>query len=294
MVGRSTAKNAKFVRRKEQTNLLHSPAKIKIKGDRKMRRKVLQTIKLASLIILAALMITGCDKGEQAPAETLTMGLDDTFAPMGFRDEKGDLIGFDVDLANEVAKRIGITMKFQPIDWTMKETELNAGNIDFIWNGYTITPARQEMVAFSKPYLENSQIIVTLSDSEINTKADLSGRNVAVQAESSALDAINAEPEVASTFGKLVEFSTNNEAFSDLEARRSDALVVDEVLARFYMKQNGPENYKVLEEDFGDEEYGVGVRKSDTELLEKLNKALDEMKKDGTYDKIYTKWFSEN
>ena len=259
-----------------------------------MRRKVLQTIKLASLLILAALMITGCDKGEQAPAETLTMGLDDTFAPMGFRDEKGDLIGFDVDLANEVAKRIGITMKFQPIDWTMKETELNAGNIDFIWNGYTITPARQEMVAFSKPYLENSQIIVTLSDSEINTKADLSGRNVAVQAESSALDAINAEPEVASTFGKLVEFSTNNEAFSDLEARRSDALVVDEVLARFYMKQNGPENYKVLEEDFGDEEYGVGVRKSDTELLEKLDKALDEMKKDGTYDNIYTKWFSEN
>jgi polar amino acid transport system substrate-binding protein len=259
-----------------------------------MKKNVFQTIKLAVLFILMALMIAGCSDGEQAPTETLTMGLDDTFAPMGFRDEKGNLIGFDVELAEEVAKRIGVTMKFQPIDWSMKETELNAGNIDFIWNGYTITPARQEMVAFSKPYLENSQIIVTLIDSEINTKADLSGKNVAVQAESSALDAINTDPEVAASFGKLVEFSTNNEAFSDLEAGRSDALVVDEVLARFYMKQNGQENYKVLEENFGDEEYGVGVRKSDTELLEKLDKALDEMKKDGTYDKIYTKWFSEN
>jgi len=259
-----------------------------------MRKKVFKAIKLSALLILAVLIIGGCAKEEQAPTETLTMGLDDTFAPMGFRDEKGNLIGFDVELAEEVAKRLGIAIKFQPIDWTMKETELNAGNIDFIWNGYSITPARQEMVAFSKPYLENSQIIVTMSDSEITTKADLSGKNITVQAESSALDAINAEPQVAATFGKLVEFSTNNEAFSDLESGRSDALVVDEVLARFYMKQNNQENYKVLEENFGDEEYGVGVRKTDTELLEKLDKALDEMKKDGTYDKIYTKWFSEN
>jgi len=176
----------------------------------------------------------------------------------------------------------------------MKETELNAGNIDLIWNGYTITPARQEMVNFTKPYLENSQIIVTLADSDINTKADLAGRNVAVQAESSALDAINAEPEVAASFGDLAEFATNNEAFIDLEAGRSEALVVDEVLARYYMKQKGEEKYKVLEEDFGDEEYGVGVRKEDTELLEKLNKVFDEMIEDGTYDEIYSKWFSEN
>jgi polar amino acid transport system substrate-binding protein len=108
------------------------------------------------------------------------------------------------------------------------------------------------------------------------------------------LDAINAEPDTASSFGDLAEFSTNNEAFSDLEAGRSDALVVDEVLARFYMRQNGQENYKVLEEDFGDEEYGVGVRKGDTELLKKIDTAFDEMRNDGTYDEIYSKWFSEN
>jgi len=213
---------------------------------------------------------------------------------MGFRDEKGELVGFDVDLANEVAERIGVTIKFQPIDWSMKETELNAGNIDLIWNGYTITAERQEKVAFTKPYLENSQIIVTLADSDINTKVDLAGKNVAVQAESSALDAINSEPEVAESFGELVEFSTNNEAFSDLESGRTDALVVDEVNARYFMKQVGEEKYKVLDEDFGDEEYGIGLRKEDTELLKKINDAMDEMKKDGTYDAIYAKWFSEN
>jgi polar amino acid transport system substrate-binding protein len=259
-----------------------------------MKKNVLKTIKLATLLILMALMVVGCAQKAQSETEEIIMGLDDTFAPMGFRDEKGDLVGFDVDLANEVAERIGVTMKFQPIDWSMKENELNAGNIDLIWNGYTITAERQEKVAFTKPYLENSQIIVTLADSDITTKADLAGKNVTVQAESSALDAINAEPEVAASFGDLVEFSTNNEAFSDLESGRSDALVVDEVNARYYMKQVGEEKYKVLEEDFGDEEYGIGVRKDDTELLKKVNDAMDEMKSDGTYDDIYAKWFAEN
>lgn len=247
------------------------------------------------MLILTAILAVGCAaQSSQPETEELIMGLDDTFAPMGFRDEKGELVGFDVDLANEVAERIGVTIKFQPIDWSMKETELNAGNIDLIWNGYTITAERQEKVAFTKPYLENSQIIVTLADSDINTKVDLAGKNVAVQAESSALDAINSEPEVAESFGELVEFSTNNEAFSDLESGRTDALVVDEVNARYFMKQVGEEKYKVLDEDFGDEEYGIGLRKEDTELLKKINDAMDEMKKDGTYDAIYAKWFSEN
>ena len=259
-----------------------------------MKKSVLKSIVAAALLVLITIMAVGCGQEAQKETEEIIMGLDDTFAPMGFRDEKGDLVGFDVDLANEVAKRIGVTIKFQPIDWSMKETELNAGNIDLIWNGYSITPLRQEQVAFTKPYLENSQIIVTLADSDIMTKADLAGKNVTAQAESSALDAINAEPDVAASFGSLVEFSSNNEAFSDLESGRSDALVVDEVNARYYMKQLGEEKYKVLEEDFGDEEYGIGVRKNDTELLKKINDAIDEMKSDGAYNTIYGKWFAEN
>lgn len=260
-----------------------------------------KTMKLITLFLLVAALFSGCSNSDPAisetPAEektTYVMGLDDTFAPMGFRDEKGELVGFDIDLAKEVAKRLGITIEFQPIDWSMKETELNAGNIDFIWNGYTITDERKEKVAFTESYLENSQIIIVMADSNVSTKSDLAGKNVAVQAESSALDAINTEPEFVDSVNELVEFSTNNEAFMDVEAGRSDALVVDEVLARYYMKQKGQEKYRVLEENFGDEEYAVGLRKDDTELLDKLNATFNEMKNDGTYDEIYGKWFSEN
>lgn len=259
-----------------------------------MKSRLFITIKLLTLIALIVALSVGCSANNSNEDEKLIMGLDDTFAPMGFRNEKGELIGFDIDLANEVAKRMKVTIEFQPIDWSMKETELNAGNIDFIWNGYTVTDARKEKVNFSTTYLENSQIIVTLANSEINSKADLANKNVAVQAESSALDAINAEPDFVSSINELVEFSTNNEAFMDLEAGRSSALVVDEVLARFYMKQNGQEKYKVLDENFGDEEYAVGLRKSDTELLTNLNKVFEEMFNDGTYNAIYAKWFSEN
>jgi polar amino acid transport system substrate-binding protein len=274
-----------------------------------MKKNVLKTIKLMSLLVLTSAIFVGCSNKDnaQTPApaennnaqakeetETLIMGLDDTFAPMGFRDEKGELVGFDIDLANEVSERIKTKIEFQPIDWSMKETELNQGNIDFIWNGYTVTEERKEKVSFTKPYLENSQIIVTMADSAVNTKADLKDKMIAVQAESSALDAINAEPDFVASVKELVEFSTNNEAFNDLEAGRSDALVVDEVLARYYMKQKGQEKYKVLEENFGDEEYAVGLRKDDTELLAKVDAALEEMKSDGTYEEIYSKWFSEN
>lgn len=264
-------------------------------------KNIKKSFKLVFALILVLALTAGCSKTADAPEQPkdgisseLVLGLDDTFAPMGFRNENGEIVGFDIDLAKEAAKRMNVTIKFQPIDWSMKESELDAGNIDFIWNGYTVTEERKEKVGFTTPYLENSQLIITMKDSNINTKSDLAGKMVAVQAESSALDAIKAEGDIASSFKELVEFSTNNEAFIDLESGRTDAIVVDGVLARYYMKQKGDNNYKVLKEDFGDEEYAVGLRKGDTELLDKLNKAFDEMKKDGTYDKIYSKWFSEN
>ena len=267
--------------------------------------KLSRKIAIVGLSVLALTMAacTKTDKNEDGPDTwdsmeekgEVVMGLDDTFAPMGFRDPAGNLVGFDVDLATEVGKRIGLTIKFQPIDWSLKETELQAGNIDLIWNGYTITPAREEKVAFTKPYLENSQIIVTMADSPINSKADLADGSVAVQKESSAYEAVMAESDFVDSLGEdLVQFDTNNEAFMDLEAKRVDAIVVDEVLARYYMKLRGEEQYKVLEDNFGDELYGIGIRKGDVTLLEKVNKAMDDMKADGSYDSIYAKWFSEN
>lgn len=248
----------------------------------------------ASVSILAA---CGNEETETGSVkDTYVVGIDETFAPMSFRNNEGDIVGFDVDLAEEVGEMMGVTFTFQPIDWVMKETELNAGNIDLIWNGYSITEERKEKVAFTDPYLDNKQIIVTLADSDIETKADLAGKVVATQQGSATLDALNAdETGVVEEFdgGEPILYPTFTDVFNDLDSGRSKAIVVDEVLGRYIMKQKGQENYKVLEENFGEEEYGVGVRKDDTELLDNLNESLDELKKNGTYDEIYQTWFAE-
>lgn len=260
---------------------------------------------LIAVFILISAILSGCSSKPASSNDTyskikdkgyVVVGLDDTFAPMGFKDDKGEIVGFDVDLAKEAFKRVDLEVKFQPIDWSMKETELNSGNIDLIWNGYTITEERKEKVAFSKPYLGNRQLIITSANSNIKTKADLKDKVVAAQNGSSAVDAVSKEAEVLSSFknGELVVFETNNEAFMDLEAGRIDAIVADEILSRYYMKQRGAEKYAVLEEDFGKEEYGVGLRKDDAQLLESLEKALDEMRKDGAAAEISKKWFGND
>ena len=232
--------------------------------------------------------------GELDKSKTYVLGMDDTFAPMGFRDEKGELVGFDVELAQAAAKEMGIKIECQPIDWTVKETELDSGNVDFLWNGYSITPEREKKVLFSDPYMDNRQIIITLKDSPVNSKADLAGKRITVQGESSALEAVMKDDAFVKSLAEPpVEYATNTECFKDIEAKRCDAIVVDEVLARYYMKQNGEENYKVLDDNFGEEKFAVGMRKDDVALQEALNKALAKLKEDGTYDEIYKKYFAD-
>lgn len=274
----------------------------------KIRRLAKQVV-ICSVAALLSIGFAGCGSSEanssktaeQAASsaldkDTLIVGLDDTFAPMGFKDESGEIVGFDVDLAKAIGEKLGKAIEFQSIDWSMKETELNAGNIDFIWNGYTITDERKEQVAFGTPYLKNRQIIVTLADSAINSKADLAGKTVAAQTGSSAVDALEAEPDVLATFkdGKPVTYESNNDVLMDLEAGRVDAAVADEIIVRYYISKKGEEKFKVLDEDFGDEEYGVGMRKTDTALVEAFNKAYNELKEEGKLAEISTKWFGED
>ena len=234
--------------------------------------------------------------GSTLDKDELVVGLDDTFVPMGFKDESGNLVGFDVELAEAVAKKLNKKIKFQPIDWSMKETELANGNIDLIWNGYSITDERKQKVEFSKPYLNNTQVIVTLADSNIKSKADLAGKKVGAQTGSTAVDAVAADGDIIKSFngGNLVTFEDNNAALMDLEAKRLDAIVVDEILARYYMKARGTEKYKILDENFGKEQYGVGIRKGDTKFVEAFNKALDEVIADKTAGEISKKWFQED
>lgn len=244
---------------------------------------------------------TAGDDGAQAEGESgqadgigydkLVMGLDDTFAPMGFRDENGELTGVDVELATAVSEKLGIEIEFQPIDWSTKEIELNNNNIDIIWNGYTITDERKEQVLFTDAYLDNRQIVVTMADSDINTLADLAGKTVAAQSESSAVNAIESMPEIRDTFAELVTLETNDQCLRDLESGRSQAVVADEVLIRYYISQKNQDDYRILDEDFGDEEYGIGVRKGDEALANAINEAFAELKADGTLKEIGEKWF---
>lgn len=228
--------------------------------------------------------------------DTFVVGVDDTFVPMGFRNSDGELVGLDVDLAKEAAERLELQIEFQPIDWAMKETELNNGNIDAIWNGYSMTEDRKEKVAFSTPYHRSGQAFVILADTPIQTWEDLAGKVVASQQSSSTVDLLmNHESGLVETFAnsEIIQYPSYNDVFNDLETGRSDAIAVSETYARYYMKQKGEEKYRILEEQFADEYTAVGVRKSDTVFLEKLNTVLEEMEKDGTLDEIKARWIAE-
>lgn len=226
---------------------------------------------------------------ESSESKKLVIGIDDKFAPMGFRDEKNEIVGFDIDYARAAAEKMGYEVTFQPIDWKAKESELNSGRIDMIWNGYTITDERKEKVLFTKPYLKNAQVIVTLADSEITKLSDLAGKVVGLQSLSSASDALNAN-EIKSQIKTVTEFTDNVLALSDLKNGRIDAVVIDDVVARYYIsKEEG--TYKILDESLAPEEYGVGIKKGNEALLNELQKALDELNQDGTAAKISEKWF---
>jgi len=269
-------------------------------------------IALVLLLCLAAvLFVVGCGtgakdskNGQQTAADQswekiksqgyFTVGLDDAFPPMGFREEgTNKIVGFDIDLAREAAKRMGVEVKFQPVVWDTAFETLNIGDIDAIWNGCTITPERQAQAAFTKPYIGDRQIIVVQKGSAIKTKKDLAGKTIGLQAGSSAKDAVQKDEATFKSFGKLLEFSTNDEALLDLKAGRLDAVVVDEVVGRYYIAKK-PDTYVVLAEHFGEEDFGVAVRKEDQAFLAKLNEAIDEMKADGTAARISKQWFGED
>ena len=253
------------------------------------------------ILVLFTFILGACGKKDSGldavkAKGQLIIGLDDTFAPMGFKNEKGEIVGFDIDLAKEVAKRLGVEAVFKPSEWSGIVLELKSKNIDAIWNGMTITEDRKKEINFSNTYMSNSQIIVTLANSPLNSKVDLKDKVVGVQLGSSSFDAVTKD-DISKSFKEIKKYDTNVEALLDLEAGRLDSVVLDEIVARYYIAQKEKNSnktlYKVLKGDFGKEEYGVGIRKEDTNLKEAIDKALDEMKKDGTYDTIYTKWFGK-
>ena len=235
---------------------------------------------------------TTAEEAKTTDGGTLIVGFDQDFPPMGFVGDDGEYTGFDLELAQEVAKRLGLEYKAQPIAWDSKDMELESGNIDCIWNGFTMT-GREDDYTWTEPYMANQQVFVVANDSVINSQADLAGKIVEVQADSSAEAALKEAPELTATFKELLTTADYNTAFMDLEQGAVDAIAMDVIVAGYQIQQRNAD-FKILDDSLSEEEYGVGFKKGNTELRDKVQSTLEEMAEDGTLQEVSEKWFSKD
>lgn len=252
-------------------------------------------------LLMLIFFVTGCgnvgnnenNNNVTKPVNKFIIGLDDEYAPMGFRNEKGEIVGFDIDLANEAAKRMGVEFEFKPIDWDNKREEITSGNVDILWNGTDITDERKEYMIFSKPYMNNRQILVVPKDNpkNIHSVGDLEGKIVGTQAGSSSRDYVDANPNLKNSFKEFKTYLNFKKAFADLEAGNVEVLICDELAGRYEISKK-PQKFNVIEATIGSVcEIGIGFRKDDVELRDKVQKVFDDMVKDGTAKKISEQWF---
>lgn len=238
--------------------------------------------------VMMAAMLTGCGEKE---TKTFTVGFDAEFPPYGYMDDNGEYVGFDLSLAQEVCNRNGWELVKQPINWDTKDMELSSGAIDCIWNGFTIN-GREDLYTWTVPYVDNSQVFVVAADAGIASQADLAGKTVAVQADSSALAALNSEDNTAVTesFKALNQFADYNTAFMDLEAGAVDAVAMDIGVANYQIAEREAGKFIILEDYLSTEQYGVGFLLGNEELRDQVQNTLYEMVEDGTFAKIADEW----
>ena len=263
---------------------------------------------LLALVGMAVMSLAGCTQLASNPTvdnwdkyqqqKSITVGFDNTFVPMGFEEKNGNYAGFDIELAQYVSKKLGITVHFQPIDWDMKETELENGTIDAIWNGYSATDERREKVAFTIPYMQNTQILVVKKTSGIHSVEDMTGKVLGSQNGSSGMLDFEEHPEVLKNRvkgGDADQYQSVNEAIIDLKNDRIDALLIDRVYADYYLTTEGiADEYDTIPSGFESESFAVGVRPADRKLLEALNQAFKELYQEGIFQQISKKWFGED
>ncbi len=258
----------------------------------------MKKIAALALALVLALSLVGAALAEEAAVQaildkgTFVLGLDDSFPPMGYRDEAGEIVGFDIDVAAEVCARLGVELVKQPIDWASKELELSWGNIDCIWNGMSITPDRQESMSMTFSYLNNQIVSYVKKDAGIATLEDLKGKKVAVQSGSFAEEVIGWDEykELKESFVELLSFDDYLTALMDLQQGGVDAVLMDKVVGEFKIAGMGAADI-VPTVSLADDNYGIGFRKEDGALRDKVQSILIDMKKDGKLAEISTKWF---
>lgn len=247
------------------------------------------------ILFVLAVGLTGCGQqtakpAEPAKAKVLKAGADAAFAPFEFQDEKTkEYTGFDIDLIKALGKQMGVEVEVQNINFDGLIPALEAGNIDVLISGMTITEERTKKVNFSKPYYRSGLSMVVKSDNNtLKSFKDLEGKNIAVQ-----IGTTGANEAKKIKDAKVREFNNAPEAFMELKAGGVDAVVNDLPVNEYYIAKTGSKDAKIVGEPLNAEEYGIATAKKNTELAEKINKALEEIKKNGEYEKIYMKWFGK-
>ena len=258
------------------------------------------TAAVALVILLAVIWVRSVDRREAAVKDNslqkvletgrFVLGLDADFPPMSFVDDEGELIGFDVDMAREVCKRLGVKLVRRAIDWDAKEEELDSGAIDGI-GSMSVTPESAIGMNLSEPYVKETLIFVVEGNSSVRWLRDLKGKKVGVQAGSTtqeALEALDFYKDITA-----VTFNDNMAILRELKGENLDAALVDS-LAAYYFIYSSSGRYFVLSESLGEEKFSIGFRKGDNELRNRFQKILGEMKGDGTLGKISKKWFGSD
>lgn len=261
-----------------------------------LRKNKLIVLALVLVLSASAMFLTGCgDDSSDGEKSTLVVGLDDTFAPMGFRDEAGELVGFDIDLATAVSEELGMEVEFKPIDWNAKEMELKAGTIDCVWNGMSVTPERRESMSLSNKYLNNKIVLMALADSDVDVTdaKQLADLKLGTQADSSALEMLKANEEYGNFKDNISEYKTYDIAIMDLKAGRIDVVVIDQVLGEYTNNNLGGE-MKECTYSLGDDYYVIGFAKENTELRDKVNDAIQAIIDNGKAAEISNTWFGRD
>lgn len=270
--------------------------------------KKLPTLLTLTSLVLAGSLLSACSQTktdtdsdrweEYKKNKKIVIGFDNTFVPMGFQDEEGNNVGFDIDLANAVFAEYDIEVDWHPITWSMKEKELNNGNIDLIWNGYSVTDERKEMVLFSDVYMETEEVLIVKKDSGITQLSDMKDKILGAQAASSGYEAFVNTPAILKDIVKdkdAVQYDTFTQAFIDLKNDRINAVIGDKIYANYYLAQeNESDNYLLISTDLESGDFAVGARKADKTLVKNINAAFKELYKKGEFQKIATKWFDED